>query len=432
MDNFNTELDYLLSVLDNSLFKAQELLATLSFDANFSQKVKLAFGGKIDTAKVESLLREFSQQNSLYLPKIEIRFQSEINGAKAAFAGENHTIYVAQEFLRENANNTDNIAAVLLEELGHAIDFQVNPVDTPGDEGELFSALVRGVDLGEGELQRIKTEDDSAIATIGGETFPIEQSNYSLGLVEGNWLWDDSVDYFDYGDNWTFQISATGGIANYVSVSSNFTNIDLILQLTDAFGYVLESDVNDFNYNFESISLNGLPAGVYTATVYDFYQGQYVYPSSASYTLNINAPSISQDLYEPNGNFQSATVLNTSDGYELLSNLSIHSSTDTDFFRFTTVDLSTDNNYIAAYFDWTQGVIDLNLFDASGNFLYYALGSYGWNYIPLSGLAAGTYYVQAGSYQGNTSPFYTLEFNTPITLSGDRFEPNDTSAGGWK
>jgi hypothetical protein len=137
----------LLSVLDNSLFKAQELLATLSFDANFSQKVKLAFGGKIDTAKVESLLREFSQQNSLYLPKIEIRFQSEINGAKAAFAGENHTIYVAQEFLRENANNTDNIAAVLLEELGHAIDFQVNPVDTPGDEGELFSALVRGVNL---------------------------------------------------------------------------------------------------------------------------------------------------------------------------------------------------------------------------------------------------------------------------------------------
>jgi hypothetical protein len=60
MDNFNTELDYLLSVLDNSLFKAQELLATLSLDANFSQKVKLAFGEKVDTAKVESLLREFS------------------------------------------------------------------------------------------------------------------------------------------------------------------------------------------------------------------------------------------------------------------------------------------------------------------------------------------------------------------------------------
>jgi hypothetical protein len=31
--------------------------------------------------------------------------------------------------------------------MGHAIDFQLNASDTPGDEGELFSALVRGVNL---------------------------------------------------------------------------------------------------------------------------------------------------------------------------------------------------------------------------------------------------------------------------------------------
>jgi hypothetical protein len=49
-------------------------------------------------------------------------------------------------------------------------------LDTPGDEGELFSALVRGVNLGEGELQRIKTEDDSAILTIDGQTIQIEQA----------------------------------------------------------------------------------------------------------------------------------------------------------------------------------------------------------------------------------------------------------------
>ena len=42
--------------------------------------------------------------------------------------------------------NGSQIQAVLLEELGHAIDQRLNPRrDTPGDEGEIFSALIRGL-----------------------------------------------------------------------------------------------------------------------------------------------------------------------------------------------------------------------------------------------------------------------------------------------
>jgi hypothetical protein len=36
------------------------------------------------------------------------------------------------------------IAAVLLEEIGHFVDSKINLADTPGDEGAVFSAIVRG------------------------------------------------------------------------------------------------------------------------------------------------------------------------------------------------------------------------------------------------------------------------------------------------
>ena len=66
----------------------------------------------------------------------------------------------------------------MLEELGHSIDWKLHPdLDTPGDEGELFSDLVRGVALSESELQRLKTEDDSVIVSIDREVVRLEQAS---------------------------------------------------------------------------------------------------------------------------------------------------------------------------------------------------------------------------------------------------------------
>ena len=96
-----------------------------------------------------------SKPDSTILPNIEIRSASEINGANGAFAGDKYTIYLAQEFINENVDNLSAITAVLVEELGHAIDWQLHPnLDTRGDEGELLSAVVRGVELSESEIIR--------------------------------------------------------------------------------------------------------------------------------------------------------------------------------------------------------------------------------------------------------------------------------------
>jgi hypothetical protein len=264
-------------VLEKALLNAQEILVDFTDKTDFESSIQLAFGNKVDLEQAKFLINEFAKKDYTVIPTIEIRSAAEINGANGAFAGSNNTIYLSREFLEQNANNIAALSAVLVEEFGHFIDYQLNASDTPGDEGELFADLVREVEVTEGELQRLKVEDDSAVVIINGQSIQVEQANYNLRLVEGDWIWDDSVSNFDYGDNWTFEISTLGETNNFVSVFSDDPNVDLILDLYDAFGNFLgQSNFNNSLNNYEAISLENLPPGVYKATVYDGFQGYYL------------------------------------------------------------------------------------------------------------------------------------------------------------
>jgi hypothetical protein len=106
-----------------------------------------------------------------------------------------------------------SLDAVILEEFGHFVDAQVNNRDTPGDEGELFSTLVRGVNLSAAELSRIKTEDDHAVIVVNGQSVAVEQAatlvgewdplNYAYAVtVVGNYAYavGDKLDIIDISD----------------------------------------------------------------------------------------------------------------------------------------------------------------------------------------------------------------------------------------
>jgi hypothetical protein len=95
-----------------------------------------------------------------------------INGAytSAAPAGAER-IYINAAWL-QNATATA-IEAVLLEELGHAIDHTLNgAADSPGDEGEIFSARLRG----ETPASSAFTEDDQRLIIRDGTTLSLEAS----------------------------------------------------------------------------------------------------------------------------------------------------------------------------------------------------------------------------------------------------------------
>ncbi|MGI0483678.1 beta strand repeat-containing protein, partial [Geminocystis sp. CENA526] len=62
----------------------------------------------------------------------------------------------------------------MLEEIGHYVDAQINEIDTVGDEGELFSYLVRGINLTDAQLNIIRQEYDHQIIVVDDQEIAIE------------------------------------------------------------------------------------------------------------------------------------------------------------------------------------------------------------------------------------------------------------------
>jgi Ca2+-binding RTX toxin-like protein len=106
--------------------------------------------------------------------------------ANGAYAISTNKIYLSDTFV-ETASQ-QSLEAVILEEFGHFVDAQVNQTDTAGDEGELFSAIVRSVNLSAAELSRIKTENDHAVVMIDGQAMAIEQNLLSVYSWDSNFV----------------------------------------------------------------------------------------------------------------------------------------------------------------------------------------------------------------------------------------------------
>ena len=157
--------------------QVSEQLKQFAADPNFSDKMNLAFGDSwnVDTANAitqQWLAGDFSQ-----IPEIEVVSTDDIAGADGAFAGATETIYISQEWLELNASNPGAIASVVLEEIGHYFDYEINIVDAAGDEGAIFSAGVRGEELTATEVAALKAEDDQLIVSIDGRSVLLEHSS---------------------------------------------------------------------------------------------------------------------------------------------------------------------------------------------------------------------------------------------------------------
>ena len=124
-----------------------------------------------------------------------------INGAyanAAAVGGER--IYLNDNWLQ--SASAMRIEEVLLEEIGHAIDSRLNGTrDSLGDEGELFSLILRGIAPTPSELGRIQREDDQASILVDGVQVMIEMDAAPSPILS---LADDS------GSSATDRISKSG------------------------------------------------------------------------------------------------------------------------------------------------------------------------------------------------------------------------------
>ena len=119
------------------------------------------------TERTSPLLTRIRNGDFSWIPAIEILPSEALDTALGAYSRETSTIYLSSD-CPEN-----QIIDVLLEEIGHHIDTLFNDQETPGDEGALFSAAVRGITLSGEEITAILNEDDSATLLLQGREIAV-------------------------------------------------------------------------------------------------------------------------------------------------------------------------------------------------------------------------------------------------------------------
>lgn len=139
----------------------------------------------------------------------------------AAYGGADNTIYVDGNFIDNSA--TWQIAHVLVEEIGHAIDARINLVDSLGDEGEIFASLVMSKSLSDLSVSAF-SEDDSGILLIDGSPVQVE-FNASVTLFE----------HAAYSGR-----AKTFGIGNYSFIGSDFNDIATSIRIPAGSDLVVE------------------------------------------------------------------------------------------------------------------------------------------------------------------------------------------------
>ncbi|MEY4298087.1 MAG: hypothetical protein RLZZ423_1266, partial [Cyanobacteriota bacterium] len=158
-----------------SLEAAWTTLAGAASDAASFEALLLQVFGRSDAAQIDLL----ASGGGLQGLNFAVASAEEMNGALGAYAvvgaDGTETIYLSESLL--SSGDSAAILAVLLEEIGHALDTRLNGgLDTTGDEGELFAQLVLGNNLTDAQLASIQADVDSATLTIDGVQVGVESS----------------------------------------------------------------------------------------------------------------------------------------------------------------------------------------------------------------------------------------------------------------
>ncbi|NCR58453.1 MAG: DUF11 domain-containing protein [Microcystis aeruginosa LL13-06] len=164
----------LIPTLNQAITDVVNLLNEFADDSLFTEKVRLVFGVDVSSQVFKALIAD--------LPEIEVVGDEVLQGALGAFSTQMGKIYLSQGLV---SGDTNKLEAILIEEIGHYVDAQINPVDSPGDEGAIFSAFTRGVPLTPEQIQFLESLDDNALITLDGQTIQVEQSSISDSGGEG-------------------------------------------------------------------------------------------------------------------------------------------------------------------------------------------------------------------------------------------------------
>ncbi|MGK7903556.1 MAG: LamG-like jellyroll fold domain-containing protein [Hormoscilla sp.] len=269
--NANISLETSAANLNRAISETQALLKAFVRDDRFRvEDLTNAFHAGVHEEEFSQLLGQFELGDFSGLPNIEMRSRSDTGGALGVYVADTDMIYLAEDFL-ENST-ISQIVEVLLEEIGHAIDARINATDSAGDEGAIFSALVRGVDLSEAQLEALHRENDRIQLVIDGQTVMAEAATIMVDTLNDTEDSGDGVTSLrealasaTSGDTITFDSGGTitlGGsqleITKDVTIDGDIDNEGTPDITIDADGQSRVFNIDDGSTTQIAVSLEGL------------------------------------------------------------------------------------------------------------------------------------------------------------------------------
>ena len=230
---------------------------------------------------------------------------------------------------------------------------------------------------------------------------------------------------------------ATG--KNFVDIAFAVDQGNLDLHLINSSGTAVKTGTA--TENGKRIDLNGLAAGTYYIRVQGVSGSQNSYSLSWDNTSHtgggeetapdLDPTGMNADVYDTDGSNDSrstATILPEQTG--MLSDLTIHSSTDRDFYKLVLENDATGKNFVNIAFAAGQGDLALDMVNSNGSAVVKTgTATDSGKRIDLNGLAAGTYYIRVQSVSGSQNTYSLSWDGTNYGLALDAYDadtPNDS------
>jgi hypothetical protein len=156
---------------------AYDILFNFAQSDGFWANLETAFGTSYDVVKATELRQQWQSRNFSQIPPIEVLSGEVLGTANGAYSSSTNKIYLSASFL--NTASSAAIVNVILEEIGHYVDAQVNQVDSAGDEGAIFAELVQGNSLDVATLEALREENDQTTIIVNGEIIQVEQADFT-------------------------------------------------------------------------------------------------------------------------------------------------------------------------------------------------------------------------------------------------------------
>ena len=160
-----------MSISSSGLESVYSQLTSFANLSNFWSLFDTAFGSSYDFATAANLRSQWQSGDFGLFPQIEVVSSDVLGSANGAYAISTNRIYLSDRFVSRASQQS--LEAVVLEEFGHFVDAQVNSVDSAGDEGAIFAALVAGEGLDVETLQALRAEDDQGTIFVNGQVIQV-------------------------------------------------------------------------------------------------------------------------------------------------------------------------------------------------------------------------------------------------------------------